>query len=236
MDSRQLNSLLPTIDTSSLVDKVEMNLVNFFISQGLHPGDPIPKEIELASVMGVSRTVIRESLVRLKTMGILDSKKHKGTVIKSPDFPSILEKSLIPHILDDSTLHDIFELRLVLEIGMADLIIQHIVPEDIVELEQIVAKEPESTKDILFDIDHEILFHGKLYEITKNKTLKNFQKVLLPVFNYVYGSGLINKPISKKKYVSHKGLIEALKKGNADGFRIAMRKHLENHFERLADS
>lgn len=235
MDTPENKKLLPTIDTSSLVDKVEMNLLNFFEAKKLQPGDLIPKEMELATAMGVSRTVIRESLNRLKTMGIVESIKHKGTIIRSPDFFSLLKKSMIPRILDDSTLKDIFELRLVLEIGMADLILQHITPQDIEELEQIVAKEPESSKDVLFDIRHEILFHGKLYEITKNRTLKNFQRILLPVFNYTYDSGIINRPISKKKYVSHKGLIEVLKTGNADKFRKAMRRHLENHFARLVE-
>ncbi|MEA1886778.1 MAG: GntR family transcriptional regulator [Bacteroidota bacterium] len=218
-----------------MVDKVEMNLVNYFIKSGLQPGDPIPKEVELADYMGVSRTVIRESLIRLKTMGIIESRKHKGTLIKSPNLTTVLERSMIPAILDNSTLRDIFELRLVLEIGMADFIYQHITDDDISELEKIVSEEPKSPNNILFDIDHEILFHSKLYEITKNETLKNFQAILLPVFNYVYDSGLINKPIKKKKFVSHKELVNILKNGNADEFMMAMRKHLDNHFERIKE-
>ena len=235
MNTLNIETPFAAVDTSSLVDKVEMNLLKFFENNKLQPGNLIPKEIELAVAMKVSRTVVRESLNRLKTMGIVESVKHKGTIIKSPDFSSLLQKSMIPRILDNTTLKDIFELRLVLEIGMADLVLKNVTPEDIVELEEIVEKEPELSEDVLFEINHEILFHGKLYEITKNKTLKNFQNILLPVFNYAYDSGLINRPISKKKYVSHKGLIEVLKTGDADKFRKAMRKHLENHFERLFD-
>lgn len=235
MEIRDNETIFSAVDTSSLVDKVELNLLKFFENNKLRPGNLIPKEIELAEAMKVSRTVIRESLNRLKTMGIVESVKHKGTIIKSPDFSSLLQKSMIPRILDNTTLKDIFELRLVLEIGMADLVLRNVTPKDIVELEEIVEKEPELSEDVLFEIKHEILFHGKLYEITKNNTLKNFQNMLLPVFNYAYDSGLINRPISKKKYVSHKGLIEVLKTGDADKFRKAMRKHLENHFERLFD-
>jgi DNA-binding FadR family transcriptional regulator len=235
MSQKEDENLFQPIDSSSLVDKVEMNLLNFFELKNLKPGDLIPKEMELAKAMGVSRTVIRESLNRLKTMGIIESIKHKGTIIKSPDFFTMLKKSMIPRILDSSTLRDIFELRLVLEIGMADLIIQNITQKDINELYEIVEKEPESSDDVLFEINHEILFHGKLYEITQNRTLKNFQKILLPVFNYSYDSGLINKPISKKKYVSHKDLVDVLKSANASKFRKAMRKHLDNHFARLFD-
>lgn len=230
-----LISGLKAIDTRSLVDKVEKNLIDFFSQKRLQPGDPIPKEIELAEIMGVSRTVIRESLTRLKTMGLIESKKHKGAVIKSPDLSAVLQKSMIPNILNNSTLKDIFEIRLILEIGMADLIFQRITPQDIEDLIKITETEPDSSDSVLFDINHEIQFHGKLYEITGNESLKDFQNMLLPIFSYVYDSGLINRPVQKKSYVSHKGLIEVLKNGTRDDFRIAMRKHLENHFERLTN-
>ncbi|MGM0620058.1 MAG: FadR/GntR family transcriptional regulator [Bacteroidota bacterium] len=233
MNSQGKTEYLSTIDTRSLVDKVEMNLVDFFIKKEYKPGDVIPKEMELANAMGVSRTVIRESLTRLKTLGIIEAIKHKGTIIKSPDLSVLLGKSMIPRMLDNTTLKDIFELRLVIEIGMADLIFQHVTPEDIAELERIINKEPEKSDDVLFDIDHEIKFHGKLYEIANNDTLLKFQQILLPVFNYMYDSGLINKPIKKKTHVSHQGLVDILKNGSPDKFRAAMRNHLENHFQRL---
>jgi len=224
---------LKAIDTSSLVDKVEMNLIDFFLKKGLQPGDSIPKELELAENMGVSRTVIRETLTRLKTMGLIESKKHIGTIIKSPDLSSIMQKSMIPGILDEGTLKDIFELRLTIEVGMADLVVTRVSDKDIEELFSIVKNEISPSENTLFDVDYEILFHSKLYEITGNQTLKSFQKMLLPVFSYVYTSGLINKEIADKKYVSHKELVEVLRLRDADMFRTAMRKHLENHFKRL---
>ncbi|MGQ7868635.1 FadR/GntR family transcriptional regulator [Sunxiuqinia sp. sy24] len=226
-------TLLGTVDTRSLVDKVEMNLIEFFIKKKLQPGDVIPKEMELASTMGVSRTVIRESLNRLKTMGMIESKKHKGTIIKSPSITTILQKSMIPHILDISTLKNAFEMRLIMEVGIADFIFQRMTENDIKELEEIVNQEPEQSRNIMFDVDHEIRFHGKLYEMTRNESLITFQTILYPVFRYVYDSGLIDKPADNVQYVSHKGLVKVLKEGTADEFRNAMREHLENHFQRI---
>jgi len=224
---------IKAVDTRSLVDKVEMNLIDFFIKKELIPGDVIPKEMELAQAMGVSRTVIRESLNRLKTMGLIESIKHKGTLIKSPDLAGILQKSMIPNILNTQSLKDAFELRLVLEVGMADLVVERATEKDIEELSEIVKNEISPSGNTLFDVDYEIKFHGKLYEMTGNDTLKRFQTLLLPVFSYVYTSGLINKPGSVRKYVSHKGLVDILKERDAGMFRKAMRRHLENHFNRI---
>jgi DNA-binding FadR family transcriptional regulator len=226
-------SIFKSIETSSLVDRVEANIVDLLQQQKLKVGDSIPKELELAEILGVSRTVIREALLRLRIMGLIASKKKKGSFITSPDLFGNLSKSMNPHILDQDTLKEIFEIRLVLEIGMAELIFHRITEADIEELKAIVAKEPDSTKEYLFDSEHEIEFHGKLYEITGNETLKKFQGMLLPIFNYVHNSGLLKKQTEIKKFVSHKGLVEIMEKGSPELFRNAMRNHLENHFARL---
>lgn len=221
------------LDTSSLVDRVESNLVKLLVDRKLKVGDNIPTELDLSKSLGVSRTVTREALLRLRMMGLIDTKKKKGSVITSPDIFGIMSKTMNPHILDQNTLREIFEIRLVLEIGMADFLFQRITPEDISELKDIVKNEPDTAKDYIFHVDHEIVFHGKLYEIAGNETLKKFQKMLLPVFDYVHNSGLIKKHAQIQKFVSHKGLVDILENGSPELFRNAMRNHLENHFLRL---
>ncbi len=235
MNLAALKDNLKSVDTSSLVDRVEANLVNLLQERKLKVGDSIPKELELAELLGVSRTVIREALLRLRTMGLIESKKKKGAVITSPDLFGIMGKSMNPHILDQETLREMFEIRLVLEIGMADLLYQRITKADIEELKEIVSTEPPATQFHLFNIEHEIAFHGKLYEITGNKTMKKFQKMLLPIFDYVHHSGLLKKQTAMRMFVSHKELVDILETGTPEEFRIGMRQHLENHFARLFD-
>ncbi len=221
------------IDNSSLVDKVEANLVQLLQQKKLKVGDSIPKELELAERLGVSRTVVREALLRLRMMGLIESKKKKGSVITSPDLFGNMSKSMNPHILTPETLKEVFEIRLVLEIGMADLLYYRITKQDIIELKKIVEDEPPAAQYHLFNVEHEIDFHGKLYEITGNETLKKFQKLLLPVFDYVHKSGLLKKQTLLQTFVSHKDLVAILENGTPDDFRMGMRNHLENHFARI---
>lgn len=221
------------LDTSSLVDKVEASLVQLLRDRKLKVGDVIPTELDLSKTLGVSRTVTREAILRLRMMGLIETKKKKGSVITSPDIFGIMSKTMNPHVLDQETLKGIFEIRLALEIGMADFLFQRITPEDIKELREIVENEPDTAQNYLFQIEHEIVFHGKLYEITGNETLKTFQKMLLPVFDYVHNSGLLKKQGQILKFVSHKGLVDILENGSPELFRNAMRNHLENHFVRL---
>ena len=138
-----------------------------------------------------------------------------------------------PRILDDATLKEIFEMRLALEIGMADFIVERATKKDIADLRIIVAGEPPISQKHLFQIDHEIRFHGRLYEITRNETMKKFQRLLLPVFDYVHKSGLLKKFTPDRKYVSHKELVDIIETGSSEALRNGMRSHLENHFARL---
>ena len=115
---------------------------------------------------------------------------------------------------------------------MADFLFRNITPKDIKELKTIVENEPAMAKDYLFKIDHEIAFHSKPYDITGNKTMKKFQKMLLPIFDYVNNSGMLNKPTTYGKFISHKGLVDILENRSPELFRNAMRNHLENHFLR----
>lgn len=233
MKTDDIKNALTAIDTRSLVDKAEMNLIRLFIDQNLKAGDLIPKEMELAEAMGVSRTVIRESLNRLKTMGLIESVKHKGTIITSPDMSTVLQKMMIPAILDSNTLRNVFEMRLIIEVGMADFVVARATDKDIEDLRHIVSNEISPSRDTFFDVNYEVEFHSRLYAITGNETLKGFQQLLLPVFSYVYTSGLMNTNTTNRTYVSHKELVEILAQRDADKFRDAMRNHLENHFGRV---
>src|SRR5690606_35112580 len=135
-----------------------------------------PKELDLASNLGVSRTVIREALLRLRTIGLIESRKHKGAVLTNPDVLLPLRKVFHPSILDNSTLKDLFEMRLALEVGMADFIVNKITEEDLEELEQIASTIVSGDTADPWQIEDEIKFHGKLYKISENNILLELQE------------------------------------------------------------
>ncbi|MET2986507.1 FadR/GntR family transcriptional regulator [Aureibaculum conchae] len=225
------------IKNMSLVDEVEIRVMQFIKENKLKSGDSIPKELEFAAALGVSRTVVREALLRLRTIGIIDSKKHKGMVLTQPDIIGNFEKAIKSNLLGEETLKDIFELRLILEMGMADLLFARKTEKDIEKLEKIVSNEEGLQRDsTIFTLDLEIAFHGKLYEISGNSTLKRFQDLLLPVFRYVHENMLQNAgnfQYSSGKFITHRDILNELIKGTPETFRIAMRQHLEPHFERV---
>lgn len=229
---------LKPIERGSLVDKVEARLLSFFKENNLKEGDAIPKEMEFAESLCVSRTVVREALLRLRTLGLVDSKKHRGMILKQPNIINNFERIMDPTLLGEDTLKQLFELRLILEMGMADLLFEHKTQKDMDELEEIVAVEEETSYEKnRFSLNREVLFHGKLYKISGNSTLIGFQNLLLPAFEYKYlmDAKKTNSDYqySSGTFVSHRMLMDNLKNGTPETFRIIMRRHLEPHFDHV---
>src|SRR3546814_18917782 len=92
-------------------------------------------------------------------LGMIESRKKRGMILANPDVLGAFERVLDPLILDPDTLRDIFELRLVLEMGLADILYLRKTDTDIVELEDIVAHEV-NKKQQPFRLKYEITIHG----------------------------------------------------------------------------
>lgn len=214
----------------SMTEVAEERIRQYLKKKKLRPGDPIPSEAELSERLKVSRNVIREALSRFRMLGLIEARKKRGMVLTTPDIFSGLERVLDPNLLGEDTLKDIFGMRLVIEMGLAELLFMHKTKEDIAALEEMV-KDKRYDGNSPFKLAHEVEFHGKLYEISRNETLQRFQKLLLPIFQSVIDLKTNSKTPRRTGSVGHKQLVEILKKGNPEKFRKGMYEHLKPHFD-----
>lgn len=214
-----------------MTDRVENSLREFFTENAFKPGDPLPNEQEIAQRLNVSRNVVREALSRLRMLGMIETRPRRGMVMAQPDPLASIEKVLNPLILSQSSLNDIFELRLILEMGIADFLFARKTAKALDELELIVEKQK---KLPLLSKEDEIEFHGKLYDMTGNETFQRFQSLLFPVFEHVFTS--LSKPGGHaviKDPVSHYDLFKILKEGTSEEFQQAMRIHLSVYYNTI---
>src|SRR5690606_2361163 len=124
--------------------------------------------------------------------------------------------------------HELFELRIMLEIGMAETLFRKITPEHISELRKLIADYLSSPKKDN-KITHEISFHSALYNITGNETLIGFQKYLKIVFDYVLEIET-NIKVSEST-IDHSSLVDCLEKGTVEDFRRQMQEHFSVYFK-----
>ena len=84
---------LTEIRSATLADEVEESLLNYIKRSGLTPGDILPKEEVLSEQLKVSRHIVREGISRLKTLGLVESRKRKGLILTRPNaFAGVLAR------------------------------------------------------------------------------------------------------------------------------------------------
>ena len=132
------NSVSPLVPLGSLsmTDRVENILREYFAENKFKPGDALPNETDIAAQLNVSRNVVREALSRLRMLGMIEARPRRGMIIAQPDLLAGLEKVLNPLILSIDNLKDIFEMRLILEMGIAEFLFVRKTRKDIEELEE----------------------------------------------------------------------------------------------------
>jgi DNA-binding FadR family transcriptional regulator len=144
-----------------------------------------------------------------------------------------MERVLDRRLPEGETMKEIFEMRLVLEMGIVDILFLRKREEGLKELEEIVKKE-EMSDDKIEHVRFDAQFHSTLYKISGNKTIQRFQKMLLPIFDYVDKGIHVKSQTKNADYVSHRVLLNTLKNGTPEEFRTKMKNHLLNYYKKLS--
>lgn len=219
-------SRLKPIEHQTQVDKIENRLEEYFKEGHFKPGDYLPKEVDIAQALGVSRTAVREALSRFKTLGIIESRKNRGMMLTRPDVLGNMQRVLDPRLLDPETMRDMFEMRLVIEIGLGHILFLRKTPADIQRLEEIADSEDRS-EDRIERLRLDVEFHAHLYRMSGNDTIIRFQNMLIPIFDIVDKVHASRTDISPPSHrATHRDLIDELRSGTPAGFRNKMESHL----------
>lgn len=94
---------------------ISYKLEHLILDGGLSPGQKIPSERQLASRLGVSRSVVREALHQLQARGVIDTRHGKGSFVASilPEAEAHTANSPLIHLYQGHprTLYDLLEVR-----------------------------------------------------------------------------------------------------------------------------
>lgn len=218
--------------TTTLVDQVQERLLLFFKEKKFRVGDSIPNENTLSESLGVGRSVVREALSRLRMLGLIETRPRRGMVLSEPSILNGLRITVDPHILGEEALFNLLEFRIALEIGISDSLFYNVTAADISDLEQIVNAGEMFDNNEYAPIS-EYSFHSRLYAITGNKMIAEFQNIIHPVMTFVKDKFKnyiepINIELKEKgEIVSHSDLLGFLKAHDEKGYK----KAIENHFK-----
>ena len=208
--------------TLTLADGVENTLLQYIRSSGLVPGDALPKEAEIAERLNVSRHIVREGISRLKTLGLIDSRRRRGMTVARPNAFAGVSKLAAARLFSDGERREMMELRVVMELGMAEFIFKRKTPELLAELRR-YADDAQSYRDI----SPEIAFHTRLFAIGGNAMADEFQKILVSAF-HARGT---ESPRRNVRTPTHREICDALEHGTEEEFRSLLRAHFEPYID-----
>lgn len=156
-------------------------LLKLVRERGFQPGDRLPSERDLAALFGMSRGAVREALIRLDTLRIVESRPKSGVFLQ----PFAAERSVEAMVLfaqTDTPLsrEDVIqsvEMRNVLESEAIRLACARRTQDDLDRLKQIIDECAATIErgETLADLDAE--FHKAIVAATKNDVLLRFVNV-----------------------------------------------------------
>lgn len=177
---------------------------------------------ELAERFGVSRTPVREALLRLEQEGLVETVPYRGTYVK---------------VISEEEIAEVYEVRGVLE-GLAARLATARIPQE--ELEAFESALQSLDKEMVLGeyeryVDNDTRFHEMIVENCGNKTLEDLVRQLSDR-SYrirVYAQQISGDHMTQS-HEEHRWVLRALREGDAVAAERLMTEHLANAAVRIA--
>ncbi len=227
---------LKSVQRTPLVDVVVERLRQSIESGNLSSGDRLPPEPELVSQLGVSRTVLREAIKRLQTIGLVTIRRGVGTYVADRNnLVNCIRLVRTAMALSSDELIRFVELREAIEAHAARQAANIATEQDIVELALICDEMEDENQDYEKAMQLDLRFHLRLIEITGNKLMVNVLEILQ---EFIYEGMLRTTPKPRQRVVSRQGhmaIVDAIQNHNSDAAEAAIHYHMNLLVRRLQE-
>src|SRR3954447_10986934 len=221
-------------------EKVFAFLRERLLAGSLRPGDRLVSERELASLLGVSRPIVREALRALTVLGIVEIRDRIGTVVTRPDV-SVLNDFFTFALAQQADMpDDVMQARVAIECQAIRLACERADIADFERLQTALAKIAETMDkaDAGGVADYE--FHRTIVLASHSQTLSVLHNSMAGLLTHVHRNRreLVQAFPSMKTYLieDHRRIFEAIVARDPDRADATLRKHFEigNEYRRRA--
>lgn len=228
--------------TGLLSDQVATRIMEMIAEGEMSPGDRLPGERQLAEKMGVSRVSVRAALQSLKAQGFLEAVQGGGTRILAAagDMSSPLGELAK---VREQNLHDLAEIRALLEVWAAHRAAERATEDQIVEIGETLRQQENGTS-LKDKASSEFHFHYLVGKASGSAVYMHIMDVIRDIIASsldFHQYHLFQEPVGEGKALEqHKDVFKAIQSGDGQAAKEAMHSHLswvlasyENERERL---
>lgn len=219
-----------------LTDKLAGLLLQRIESGELAPDERLPTEQRLSELFGVSRTVVREAVSRLKSIGLLTSRQGSGVFVAPRHQARALAFDPMVVTSMESVLQ-VVEVRRGLEADVAALAAQRMTPEKARTISQALAQLEACPPQGAQGVEADLAFHRSIARATDNPHyerllgfLEQYQREAMSVTrtNEALDSGYMVEVREE-----HRAIAAAVMSADAAAAREAAMRHMNNAARRL---
>ena len=209
--------------SSAIVDDVLAS-----IARGdLAIGDKLPSHRELTGKYGVGHSVVRDAVQHLVTMGLIDVRPGRGSVVVGLDSRVALDDRTVTALLSTEAIEDLYALRRVIEVAVAQQAATVAGPAVLRRLDalhdefgaRVAAGEP------IAQLDIEI--HRLIAEASQRPIYGRVLDSLTDAMTIARTEASAFKGASATAYEQHGAVIEAIRQGTAAEAGRRMAEHID---------
>lgn len=219
----------------SLVQQVARNLLNYAKKENYKIGDKIPNEYQLAEVLNVGRSTIREAIKILVSKEMVMVKQGSGTYIKNYVDPhkDPLGFTQIDSLDPVKLTKDLFEIRFLIEPRMASLAAKNITDKEIKVLKRLmiaIEEDLKNDKDMHRKLDAQ--FHSAIAEASRNNAMRQIIPIILQSIT-LYNDYFTDLEIKESTIQTHRMIYEAIAEHDSERAYDAMMSHMAINRSRI---
>ncbi len=226
----------PVSSGARLSDQVAEQLAAEIRRGGLAPGDKLPTEARLVEQFGVSRTVVREAVSRLKSLGLVDSRQGSGVFVCQPSSFAPLNFEA-QHAASQEAVIQMVEVRRALEAEVAALAAQRRTAADMRRIQAAVKALDAAVQRGGNGVSEDVQFHRAIADAAGNpfliRTLEYLGQFLHGATQVTRANEARRLDFAEQVRGEHAAIVAAVQAGNAQAAREAAAGHMDNAIGRI---
>ena len=218
-----------TIRKRSAPEMVAEQIIERITGGELAPGTQLPSQRDLAQMLGVGRSSVREAINALVVMGYLEPLQGKGTFIKDVLPAADPSNEKLNAAFAAGSIFDLMEARELLECRSAALAADRAGALQIRNLKAAMKKVAATDKEYAIFLDADIRFHEAVAEAAGNVVLCELTKLVLEkvvAHHNELKTALLPPAYREVSIRTAARVVQSIEAGDGDGAARWMAQHL----------
>ena len=194
----------------------------------LKAGDHLPPERVLAQNLGVGRSTLREAIRVIESLGLLEVCPGEGTFLATPATSQGIDYLPADFLSKWTTRLTAFELRAVVEPGLASLAARRAAPEHVAKMRAVLAAQAATVERGESGMDEDAAFHALIAKATGNVALVQLTETLTQRLQETRDASLQRNGRPARSLSENRGILAAIEARNPALAMRRMQAHIRN--------